>query len=707
MVATTTTDQPKTNGLRDLFRGGDLGVLAALVLIIAMMIIPLPTWLLDILMVFSISIGIVMLLISMFLQKALDLLSFPSIVLVVTLFRLALNISSTRLILSQGKAFDGQVIMAFADFVTGGNFVVGGVIFVIITLVNFIVITKGAERVAEVAARFTLDAMPGKQMSIDADLNAGLIDGDMAKKRREDLSKESSFFGAMDGANKFVRGDAIAGIVILIVEMLGGLAIGMMQQGMEMSEAGNLFFKLTIGDGLVSQVPALLMSIATGLVVTKSASADSLGADLIGQLGNQPRAFAFAALVLGLFGIVPGLPTAPFLVLAGLLGAVAFAIMRSKAKAEMAELGRALGTSGEDAAKEAMKKPESLLSTLALDPIALKTGRNLVPLIDPSQDGPLLERITLIRYHIGQELGFVIPGVRVMDDLSLPPNEYVVEIRGTKISNGVALVNYHYVPQSVQELSAKNITAEETVDPVTKLPGAWVVDDFLPQLQEAGITVMSPVDYIANHFTEVVKQHADEIMTRQNVQSLLELVKNTNAAIVRELVPDMLSLGQVHKVLQLLVKERISIRDLSTILERLADYAHVSRDTSLLAEYVRQALARQICSQYADKDDTLTVLTIDPRLEETMIGSLHHSEYGSFLAIDPSVGEKILGQLQEYMPYFKKINSPVVVLCSPRLRPHFKRFTERNYPNIVVLSYNEIVPQIKVQSIGILAVDEY
>jgi flagellar biosynthesis protein FlhA len=707
LVAANTGDQPvKTGGLRDIFRGGDIGVAGALVLIIAMMIVPLPTFVLDILMVTSIASGVVMLLISMFLQKSLDLLSFPSIVLVMTLFRLALNISSTRLILGLGAAFDGQVVLAFANFVTAGNFVVGGVIFAIITLVNFIVITKGAERVAEVAARFTLDAMPGKQMSIDADLNAGLIDGDMAKKRREDLSKESTFFGAMDGANKFVRGDAIAGIVIVFVNLIGGLIIGVMQQGMEMQEAMNIFFKLTIGDGLVGQVPALLVSIATGLVVTKSASADSLGADLITQLGNQPRAFAYTAMVLGLFGIIPGLPTAPFMVLAGASGMVAFLIFRAKAKAEMAELGRAMG-GGDDAAKEAMKKPESLLSTLALDPIALKTGRNLVPLIDPSQDGPLLERITLIRYHIGQELGFVIPGVRVMDDLSLPPNEYVVEIRGTKVSNGVALVNYHYVPQSVQDLSAKNITAEETVDPVTKLPGAWVVDDFLPQLQEAGLTVMSPVDYIANHFTEVVKQHADEIMTRQNVQSLLELVKNTNAAIVRELVPDMLSLGQVHKVLQLLVKERISIRDLSTILERLADYAHVSRDTSLLAEYVRQALARQVCSQYADKDDTITVLTIDPRLEETMIGSLHHSEYGSFLAIDPSVGEKILAQLQEYMPYFKKINSPVIVLCSPRLRPHFKRFTERNYPNIVVLSYNEIVPQIKVQSIGIISVDEY
>ena len=706
MVAANTSDQPKIGGLRDIFRGGDLGVAIALVLVIAMMVVPLPTFVLDLLMVFSIASGVTLLLISMFLQKSLDLLSFPSIVLVFTLFRLALNISSTRLILGLGPAFDGQVVLAFATFVTAGNFVVGGVIFAIITLVNFIVITKGAERVAEVAARFTLDAMPGKQMSIDADLNAGLIDGDMAKKRREDLSKESTFFGAMDGANKFVRGDAIAGIVIVFVNLIGGLIIGVMQHGLEMQDAMNIYFKLTIGDGLVGQVPALLTSIATGLVVTKSASADSLGADLISQLGNQPRAFAYTGIVLGFFGIIPGLPTLPFFLLSAASGMVAFMIFRAKAKAEMAELGRSMG-GGEDAAKEALKKPESLLSTLALDPIALKTGRNLVPLIDPSQDGPLLERITLIRYHIGQELGFVIPGVRVMDDLSLPPNEYVVEIRGTKVSNGVALVNYHYVPMSVQDLSSKNITAEETIDPVTKLPGAWVVDDFLPQLQEAGIAVMSPVDYIANHFTEVVKQHADEIMTRQNVQSLLELVKNTNAAIVRELVPDMLSLGQVHKVLQLLVKERISIRDLSTILERLADYAHVSRDTSLLAEYVRQALARQVCTQYSDKDDTITVLTIDPRLEETMIGSLHHSEYGSFLAIDPSVGEKILAQLQEYMPYFKKINSPVIVLCSPRLRPHFKRFTERNYPNIVVLSYNEIVPQIKVQSIGIISVDEY
>jgi len=691
--------------LREIFSGSDLAVAAVLIIIFSMMIIPLPTAILDVLMVFSISSGVAILLISMFVQKALDFLAYPSILLVLTLFRLALNISSTRLILSLGKSFDGEVVLAFAEFVTAGNFVVGGVIFAIITLVNFIVITKGAERVSEVAARFTLDAMPGKQMSIDADLNAGLIDGDEAKSRREDLQKESTFFGAMDGANKFVRGDAIAGIVIVFINLIGGLIIGMVQQEMELSEAINTYFKLTIGDGLVGQVPALLISIATGLVVTKSASDSSLGADIMKQIGNQPRSFAFTSLILAAMGLIPGLPTVPFLGMATVAGGAAYLLFRKQGLAEVEDLGASLTDS--EAAKEALKKPENLLGTLALDPISLKTGRNLVPLIDPSQDGPLLERITLVRYHIGQELGFVIPGVRVMDDLSLPPNEYIVEIRGTKVASGVALVNYHFVNNPPSELSAKNISGEEAEDYVTGTSGMWTPDDQLPNVQSAGFTAISPVDFIANHFTEVIKRYADEIMTRQNIQSLLELVKNTNAAIVRELIPDMLSLGQVHKVLQLLVRERVSIRDLSTILERLADYAHVSRDTGLLAEYVRQSLARQICANYADKDGVLTVLTIDPRLEETMIGSLHQSEYGSFLAIDPSLGEKVLDQIDEYKETFKKMGRPQVILCSPRLRPHFKKFTERQYPGLAVLSYNEVIPQIKVQSIGILSGNVY
>ncbi|MBU0579852.1 MAG: flagellar biosynthesis protein FlhA [Candidatus Margulisbacteria bacterium] len=688
---------------REIFKPSDIAVAVSLVLIIGMMIVPLPTFILDILMTFSIGSAMAVLLMSMFLTKALDFLAYPSLLLVLTLYRLSLNISSTRLILSLGPAFDGRVILAFATFVTAGNFVVGGVLFAIITLVNFIVITKGAERVAEVAARFTLDAMPGKQMSIDADLNAGLIDGDTARKRREDLGKESTFFGAMDGANKFVRGDAIAGIVIVFINIIGGLLIGIFQKGMEMSEAADVYFRLTIGDGLVSQVPALLISIATGLVFTKSASDTRLSMDLAEELGRQPRAFALTSLILLLFGLVPGLPSVPFFIMAGLSGFTAYVLLRKEAIKEAGEEGGA--TEGE-AMKEALKKPENLLGTLALDPISLKTGRNLVPLIDPNQDGPLLERITLVRYHIGQELGFVIPGVRVMDDLSLPPNDYVVEIRGTKVATGTTLMNHHFVVMSPEELKEKNIIGEEAQDPVSQNPGTWFSDDQLPVAQEQGIAVQSPVDYMANHFSEVIKQHADEIMTRQNVQSLLELVKNTNAAIVRELVPDMLSLGQVHKVLQLLVKERVSIRDLSTILERLADYAHVSRDTNLLAEYVRQSLARQICSKYSDKDETLTVLTIDPRLEEMMIGAVHQSEYGSFLALDPNVGEKVLNQLSEQLQSFRRMERSPIVLCSPRLRPHFKRFTERNFPQLAVLSYNEIVPQVKVQSIGIISMEE-
>lgn len=689
---------------KGVFRPQDITVAGVLLLIVGIMLIPIPEIMLDLLMVFSIGAAFAMLLLSLFINRALDFLSYPSLLLVLTLFRLSLNIASTRLILSHGQTFGGHVVIAFADFVTGGNYVVGGVIFVIITLVNFIVITKGAERVAEVAARFTLDAMPGKQMSIDADLNAGLIDGDTARKRRDDLGKESTFFGSMDGANKFVRGDAIAGIIIVAVNMIGGLMVGVLMQGMPPAEAASLFFRFSIGDALVAQLPALLISMATGLVVTKSSSSSSLGSDLATELMGQPRAFAFTAVILVLLGLVPGLPKVSFFLLAVSFGVIAYVLLQKEAKKNEVELGT--GAPDSDAAREALKKPENLLGTLALDPISLKTGRNLVPLIDPNQDGPLLERITLVRYHIGQELGFVIPGVRVMDDLSLPPNSYSIEIRGNKIALGNAMMNSHFVSAPVSDVRAKGIAGEETMDPVNRGEGVWIADDQLGVAQEAGFAVQAPTDFIANHFTEVIKQHADEIITRQNVQSLLELVKNSNAAIVRELVPDMLSLGQVHKVLQLLVRERVSIRDLSTILERLADYAHVSRDTNLLAEYVRQSLARQICSAYTDGEETVTVLTIDPRLEETMIGAVHQSEYGSFLALDPTMGERVLEQLGSQVKNFNRLKRVPIVLCSPRLRPHFKKFTERNYPNLVVLSYNEIVSQVKVQSIGILSAED-
>jgi len=686
--------------VRELFGLADVILAVVLLVIVGLMIVPIPTLLLDILMALNIGLSVMVLLVAMYLSQPLDFAAFPSLLLVITMFRLALNVSSTKLILALGPDFDGHMVHAFAEFVTKGNFVVGVVAFCIITLVQFLVVTKGSERVAEVAARFTLDALPGKQMSIDADLNAGLIDAEQAKDRRKKLERESTFFGSMDGANKFVKGDAIAGIIIVIVNVVGGLLIGRFQQGLELGEAVEVFTKLSIGDGLVAQVPALLVSIATGLVVTKSASDESLGKDVAAQIFSQPKAFAVTSVMLTLFASVPGLPTLPFLLMAGFTGVMAIGILKAKKLQEELSM-----ESGQESAKDSLKKPENLLGTLSLDPIALKTGRNLVPLIDPSQNGPLLERITLVRYHIGQELGFVIPGVRVMDDLTLAPNNYEVEIRGTRVAVGEAMSGHLFVAKPADELKRRGISAIDAMDPVTGLQAAWVPEEEIDRLQEINVSSMNITDFISNHFSETIKQFSDEIMTRQNVQSLIELVKNTNAAIVRELIPDMLSLGQVHKVLQVLVRERVSIRDLSTILERLADYAHVSRDTNLLAEYVRQSLARQICSRYVDKDDALTVFTIDPRLEETLINSVHQSEYGSFLAVDPDMGEKLLQQIGEHIASFSRMERLPVALCSPRLRVHLKKFTERSYPQLAVLSYNEIVPQIKVQSIGVLSED--
>ena len=684
--------------LRELFSLADVLLATIVILIIGVMIMPIPTIMLDYLMVINLAISVAILLVSMYLKQPLDFAAFPSLLLITTLFRLSINVASTKLILSLGPDFDGHMVAAFAGFVTRGNFVVGIVAFAIITLVQFLVVTKGSERVAEVAARFTLDALPGKQMSIDADMNAGLIDAEQARERRKKLERESTFFGSMDGANKFVKGDAIAGIIIVFVNIIGGIIIGRFQKDLAIGESMTIYTTLTIGDGLVAQIPALLISIATGLVVTKSASDASLGSDVSAQIFSQPKAFAVTSVVLILFGMIPGMPTVAFLACGVAMGTLAAFIMKiQRQEDEMAT------DSTQEAAKDALKKPENLLNTLGLDPISLKTGRNLVPLIDPSQNGPLLERITLVRYHIGQELGFVIPGVRVMDDLSLPPNHYQIDIRGTKIAVGEALPGHFFVPKSAAELKRKGIDSIEATDPITAFPGAWVSEDQLEALQDNLIPAQNITDFIANHFSDAIKQHADEIMTRQNVQSLLELVKNSNAAIVRELVPDMLSLGQVHKVLQSLVRERVSIRDLSTILERLADYAHVSRDTNLLSEYVRQALARQICTGYVDTDDVLTVFTIDPRLEELMINSVHQSEYGSFLALDPQLGEQVLSQIGEHMANFRKMEKAPVSLCSPRLRVHLKRFSERNFPQLSVLSYNEIVPQIKVQSIGMIS----
>jgi flagellar biosynthesis protein FlhA len=684
--------------LKNLFSLSDFSVTALLVVIIALLLVPLPAFFMDILITLNLAFSILILLVAMYLKEPLEFAAFPSILLIVTLFRLVLNVAAARLILAQG--FAGDVINAFGNFVVGGDYIVGTVVFCIITIVQFVVITKGSERVAEVAARFTLDSMPGKQMSIDADLNAGMIDAAEARIRRRKIEREATFFGSMDGANKFVRGDSIAAIIIVLVMVVGGILIGWLRLGLPIMEALSTYALLTVGAGLVAMVPSLLISVATGLVITKSASELSLGTDVAAQMFAQPRAFAFVCLILAFFAVIPGLPTVPFLVLSFLSGVLAIVLIQTQSKRDEAQVVKEEGSS-----KDVLKKPESILGTLGLDPLSLKAGRNLIPLIDPAQRGPLLERITLIRYNIGQELGFVIPGVRVMDDLSLPPNQYVVEIRGTKVSQAEAYLGHHRIDMSLGDLRARKITGIEMRDPLGGDRVTWVPDDQIEAAKKLNLPMKEPVESIAEHFTEVIKRYADEIMTRQNVQSLIELVKNSNAAIVRELIPDMLSLGQVHKVLQLLVRERVSIRDLSTILERLADYAHLSRDINVLVEYVRQSLARQICESYTDKEGVITVVTIDPGLEETMIGSIHQSEYGSFLALDPNMGERVLIQISGHVQNFKKMRLKSVILCSPRLRPHYKRFIERSFPDVAVLSYNEIVPQIKVQSIGMISLD--
>lgn len=682
--------------VKNLFAASDFAVALMLIGIIALIIVPLPTFLLDILMTLSIAFSLVVLLVALYLKEPLEFAAFPSVLLIITLFRLSLNIAASRLILLNADA--GGVVAAFGNFVVGGNYIVGVIVFSIITIIQFVVITKGSERVAEVAARFTLDAMPGKQMSIDADLNAGLIDATEARGRRRKIEQEATFFGSMDGSNKFVRGDSIAGIIIVIVNILGGILIGWLQRGMDIMTALSTFTQLTVGAGILASLTALIVSVATGLVITKSASELSLGTDVAKQLFAQPRAFAFVAIILTLFAVVPGLPTLPFLILALMSGILAVILIQAQNKQQDVNM-----VGDEVSNKEVLKKPESILGTLGLDPLSLKAGRNLIPLIDPQQRGALLERITLIRYQIGQQLGFVIPGVRVMDDLSLPPNQYMIEIRGSKVSTGEAYPGHHKVDIPLSSLKVQKMSGIESKDPISGDTVTWVPDEFLENLQKAEIVSVDIIEALALHFTEIIKRYADEIMTRQNVQSLIELVKNSNAAIVRELIPDLLSLGQVHKVLQLLVRERVSIRDLSTILERLADYAHLSRDVNVLTEYVRQSLARQICESYSDKEGVITVITIDPSLEETLTGTIHQSEYGSFLAVDPAMGEKILLQLQRHMRNFKNMKLNPVVLSSPRLRPHFKRFIERSFPSVAVLSYNEVVPQVKVQSIGMIS----
>jgi len=673
----------------------DLLLVLGVIMVVVMMVIPLPAIILDILLACNITLGLVILMVTMSIKKTLEFSVFPSLLLITTLFRLALNVSSTRLILLDGYA--GEVITSFGNFVVGGNYVVGFVIFAILIVIQFIVITKGAERVAEVGARFTLDAMPGKQMSIDADLNSGLINEQQAVERRKEIRMEADFYGAMDGASKFVKGDAIAAIIIIFINIIGGLIIGMLQKGMPIMQALQTYTLLTVGEGLVNQIPALLISTSTGIIVTRAVSDSNLGSDLISQMLSQPKVLLMASGILVFFGLIPGLPKVPFFILAVLIGTLAYVLQRSikESVVQEEEVER-------EKELEEVKKPESVINLLPVDPLELEIGYSLIPLVDPKQGGDLLDRITLIRRQCALELGLIVPAIRIRDNMQLKPNVYMIKIAGLEVAEGELMVGYYMAmdPGMVEE----TLDGIPTTEPAFGLPALWVKDSQRSQAEMAGYTVVDLPSIISTHLTEIVKGHAHELLGRQDVQSLIDSLRESHSAVIDELIPNVLSLGELQKVLQNLLKEGISIRNLVTILETLADYARLTKDTDILTEYVRQSLARYISKQYQFSPGIISVITLDPQLEQLIGNSIQQSDYGSYVAIDPNIGQQIFSKLAEETQRVAAMGYQPIVLTSPNIRLHFKRLTERVAPGLTVLSYNELDSNLKVQSVGMVKI---
>ena len=681
--------------LEKLLRQSDIILAVGIVLILGLMIIPMPPILLDLFLSFSITLSIVVLLVSAYTERPLDFSVFPSILLIATLFRLSLNIASTRLILMRGDTgveAAGRVIKSFGEFVVGGNFVVGFVIFLILIIINFVVITKGAGRIAEVSARFTLDAMPGKQMSIDADLNSGLIDDKQARKRRQDISREADFYGAMDGASKFVRGDAIAAIIIMVINIIGGFLIGVLQKGMPMAEAAQTYTILTIGEGLVAQIPALVTSTAAGIIVTRAASEANLGGDVVKQLFSNSKVLATAAGILGFFGIVPGLPHIPFLMIASITGAGAF-FMRKK-------LPEKTAAAGAPAAGE-LKQPETLESLLPLDPLALDIGYGLIPIVE--EGGPLLNRIKAIRRQMVTDMGFIVPPVHIKDNLSLKPYAYSVLIKGVEVATSEVMLNkYLAISPGAEAPALAGIPAK---DPAFGLNAVWIDEKSKEEAHLAGYTVVDVPSVITTHLTEIIKNSSSELLGKQDVQKLLDNLVKTQPKVVEDLIPALLSLSAVQKVLQNLLRERISIRNLQTILETLSDYAAVTKDTDVLTEYVRQGLARSITKQLQGTDGSLSVIVVDPKVERQIIEAVQSSPQGSYLALDPVTSEKITENLKRNFEDGVRKGYQPVVLCSPSIRRFLKKLAERISGSIMILSHGEVAPNTRVYSIGTLKIE--
>lgn len=661
---------------------------------VVFLIIPIPTGLLDVLMMLNLALALTILFTALFSTEALHMSAFPTLLLMTTLFRISLNVGSTRNILLKGYA--GQVVTTFGNFVGGGNLVVGAIVFLILIIVQFIVINKGSERVSEVTARFTLDAMPGKQMAIDADLNTGAITDEEAKERRQKIQDESTFFGAMDGATKYVKGDATAGLVITVINFVGGLVLGMIFQGLPLMDAIQKYSILTIGDGLVSQIPSLVISLATGVLVTKVSKESDLGNVLLRQLFSIPKVLYIVGGTMALLGLTP-LPTLICFIYAALFIAAGRAI---EMNIEVQDIESEVDEEEETA--EEIRRPENVVSLLQVDPIELEFGYGIIPLADVNQGGDLLDRVVMIRRQIALELGCVVPMIRLRDNIQLNPNQYVIKIKGVPVSDGEILFDHYMAmnPGFVEE----EITGIPTFEPSFHLPAIWITESQRERAESLGYTVVDPPSIIATHLTEVIRGHLDELLTRQDVQNLINNIQEANTTLVSELVPKMLSVGEIQKVLQNLLQEGISIRDLVTIFETLADNASSTRDTDVLTEYVRQSLKRAISNKYFPANEMTSVVTLDPRIEQDIMGSIKQTEQGTYINLDPEKTQDILQSVKEEMDKMEELGKNPIIVTSPIVRLYFRKLIEEQFRDLIVISYNEIDTDVELQSIGMVTV---
>lgn len=671
----------------------DFGVAIYLLAAVIFFIIPIPSILLDVMLAINISLAMIILFNALFAKEVLDMSFFPTLLLFTTIFRISLNVSSTRLILSTGEP--GNVVETFGGFVGGGNLVIGAIVFIVLILIQFIVINKGSERVSEVTARFTLDAMPGKQMAIDADLNTGAITEKEARERRTKIQQESNFFGSMDGATKYVKGDATAGLIITFINLIGGTIMGVMNGGLSAMEALQKYGILTIGDGLVSQVPSLLISLATGILVTKASSEADFGSMLVKQLFGIPKVLYIVGATITFLGIATPLNPVLFCALGVAFLAAGRKIQKDVKVEEIEE-----ETNADETAAEEIRRPENVVSLLQVDPIELEFGYGIIPLADVNQGGDLLDRVVMIRRQIALELGTVVPIIRLRDNIQLNPNQYIIKIKGIQVTEGEILFDHYMAmnPGYVEE----EITGIPTFEPSFHLPAIWITEGQRERAESLGYTVVDPPSIIATHLTEVIRSHIAELLTRQDVSNLINNIKENNPALVDELTPKLLSIGEIQKVLQNLLQEGISIRDLITIFENLADHAVTTRDTDVLTEYVRQGLKRAISSKYFPANETTSVVTLDPKVEQEIMGSVKQTEQGAYLTLDPEKTRNIMESLKQEVAKLENIGKNPIVITSPIVRMYFKKLTEDYFKDLIVVSYNEVESNVELQSVGMV-----